>query len=198
MDEYARPVLVMNRKGNWAKGSARSIDGYHLVEAFDHARDCLASYGGHAKAAGFSLETKHLENLYDKLLDLAEVKLKDKKLLPHLYIESEIEPNLINYETLNLINKFEPFGLGNPRPTLMLKNIVFSSYTTCGMGDKHLRGLIRAKSGQAFSFIGFDLGWWQKLIKQNKTYDIAFYLDKNEWNGEKRLELRILDIKETI
>ena len=195
MEKYARPVLVASRKGDWLRGSARSIDGYHLVEAFDGAKDLLTTYGGHARAAGFSLEVKHLENLYDRLLDIAEVKLKDQKLLPKLYLDVEIEPREINWKTLKLINQFEPFGLGNPRPTFCLPKIQFASYRTCGRENKHLKGLLKTENGLNFSFIGFDLGWWGRLIKTEKFYDVAFYIDENYWNGERFLELRLIDIR---
>lgn len=189
MEEFARPVIVCERKGDLLRGSARSIDSYNIIEALDFAQDYLTRYGGHKKAAGLNLELKHLSNLYDKLLETAESKLKDEDLVPRITIDRKVVTKDLNLSLFDKIKDLEPFGLGNPRPVFLLENVIVSNVRTVGADGKHLK----FKVGD-IGAIGFDLGNMTNSLLNNSKADLVFTLDEDNWSGRK-LQLKILDLK---
>ncbi len=190
MEEFARPVIVCERRKKDLRGSARSIDAYNIVAALDEAKIYLTRYGGHKKAAGLSLELKHISNLYDKLLEIAQSKLKDEDLVPKITIDGKIDVKVIDREMLANVQKFEPFGLGNPRPIFIAQKATINNLRTVGKENKHLKmqvGNIDA--------IGFDLGSYKEKLKEGDEIDLVFTLDEDTWDGRSKVQLKILDLK---
>lgn len=206
MEEFARPVIVCERREKDLRGSARSIDTYNIIEALDFSKEFLLRYGGHKRAAGLTLELEHLSNLYDKLLEIAESKLKDEDLVPKITIDAKIKIDDINMELLKNIQEFEPFGLGNPRPVFMMEQAEISEMRTVGKEGKHLKMRVGA-----IDTIGFDLGEWAGKLEDKKTcpeprlessarersrrVDLVFTIDEDTWDGRSKIQLKILDLK---
>lgn len=190
MEEFARPVIVCERREKDLRGSARSIDAYNIIEALDFSKQYLLKYGGHKKAAGLSLEFAHLSNLYDKLLEVAESKLKDEDLVPKITIDAELKIAEIEFSLLRNIQKFEPHGLGNPRPVFMLKGVAINDIRTVGRENNHLKFKV-----QNIDAIGFDLGKLAEKLEKNKIADLVFTIDEDLWDGNPKIQLKILDIK---
>ncbi|MFA6493296.1 MAG: single-stranded-DNA-specific exonuclease RecJ [Patescibacteria group bacterium] len=188
MEEFSRPVIVCEENKGNLRGSARSIDAYNMVEALDFAKDYLLKYGGHKKAAGLTLELKHLSNLYDKLLEIAEVKIKDEDLLSKIKIDVCLKKEDLNLSLFDKIKKLEPFGLGNPRPVFLLEKAKITEIKTVGKENRHLKF-----KADGVSAIGFDLGFLAKDLDDSKI-DIVFTLDEDNWSVRK-LQLKVLDLK---
>jgi len=190
MEEYTRPAIVCERRATDFRGSARSIDAYNIIEALEESKQYLTSFGGHAKAAGLTFEQEHLSNLYDELLKIADVKLQDEDLIPKLKVDTLVKKTDLNYNLLAKIREFEPFGLGNPRPVFMLEEATISDIRTVGQEQKHLKMKV-----EDIDTIGFDLGNIAKNLSQGQKIDVAFTLDEDNWDGTRKLQLKILDIK---
>lgn len=193
-EKYARPVLVIERRGEKGKGSARSVNGFHLVEVLDELSQLLLTHGGHAKAAGFSLEMRHLESLYDKLLEIAETKLKDRDLIPKIQIDAELPAKKINLNLLNDLKKLEPFGLGNPKPIFLTRNLKIIQITQVGSEGKHLRLTLEGENKQ-LKAIGFDMVERLPELKPGFLIDIVYNLEENFWDGEKYLDIKLKDFR---
>lgn len=191
MEEFARPVIVCERKGGQLRGSARSIDAYNMIEALDKSKKYLLKFGGHKKAAGLSLELEHLSNLYDKLLEIAEFKLKDEDLVPKITIEAKLTIEDLKLGLLDQMKKFEPFGLGNPRPVFLLEKAAVANIRTVGKKGEHLKFNVGLSCGA----IGFDLGKFAADLKEGDAADIVFTLSEDQWDGHRKLQLKILDLK---
>lgn len=190
MEEFARPVIVCERRVKDLRGSARSIDAYNIIAALDEAKDYLIRYGGHKRAAGLSLELDHLSNLYDKLLEVAESKIKDEELVPKILIDAKINIEKINLELLKKIQQFEPHGLGNPRPVMLMEKVGVSKIRTVGKDGRHLKINVGG-----IDAIGFDLGQWAAELKENDSVDFVFTMDEDTWDGRTKIQLKILDLK---
>ncbi len=190
MEEFARPVIVCERREKDLRGSARSIDAYNIIEALDFSKEYLLRYGGHKRAAGLTLELEHLSNLYDKLLEIAESKLKEEDLVPKITIDAKLNIEDIKMDLLKNIQKFEPFGLGNPRPVFMMEQAEISEVRTVGKEGKHLK----MRVGE-IDTIGFDLGVWAGKLDLNKKIDLVFTIDEDTWDGRSKIQLKILDLK---
>lgn len=189
MEEFSRPVIVCENIDGNLRGSARSIDAYNMIEALDFAKDYLQKYGGHKKAAGLSFELKHLSNLYDKLLEIAEIKIKDEDLLSKIKIDVVLKKDDLNLAFFDKIKKLEPFGLGNPRPVFLLEQTEITDIKTVGKENKHLKF-----KADGISAIGFDLGHMAAVCPERSRGDIVFTMDEDNWSTRK-LQLKILDLK---
>jgi single-stranded-DNA-specific exonuclease len=186
VEQFGRPAIVLQKGDKICSGSARSVEQFHLVEA-------LLSHGGHARAAGLSLENQHLQNLYDQLLELAEAKLKDEDLVPEITVDAVITQSQINFQFYKELLKLEPFGFGNPKPVFMMKNVNLKNIYPVGQNGKHLKMTIAD-----FGAIGFDLGPKAENFQIGDKIDAVFNLDENTYNDTTNLQLKILDLKKSI
>lgn len=190
MDEFARPVIVCERREKLLRGSARSIDALNIIEALEEAKAHLTKFGGHKKAAGLTLELEHLSSLYDKLLEIAESKLRDEDLIPKITVDAKVKIEDLKLSLVDKIKKIEPFGLGNPRPVFLLEKGEIHSIRTVGQKNKHLKFQIAD-----LDVIGFDRGGLAKDLKDGQKIDLAFSIDEDSWDGRRKVQLKVLDIK---
>ncbi|MEK7065564.1 MAG: single-stranded-DNA-specific exonuclease RecJ, partial [Patescibacteria group bacterium] len=123
VEEYYLPAIVVSKGEVYSKASARSIAGFNIVEAIRSASDILVDVGGHPMAAGFTVETKNLAALQDRLEKLAAKELSEDKLTRVLRIDAEIPLEMVTEELWQKLRAFEPFGFGNPEPTFATKRV---------------------------------------------------------------------------
>ncbi len=188
-EKYSRPCIILEEGEEISKGSARSIDNYNIVEVLQESSHLLKTFGGHAKAAGLTIENKHLSALYDKLLQIADTRLTADDLVLKIKIDAVLEAQDLSLSLFDKIKQLEPFGLGNPRPVFAIKNVKAENLRTIGQEGKHLKFNI-----DNISAIGFSLGHLIDEI-QNKNLDLAFTIDEDSWDGRRKIQLKIVDIK---
>jgi single-stranded-DNA-specific exonuclease len=190
-DEFYRPAVVLApREDSWV-ASARSVDGFSIIEAIREFGDLLGDHGGHRLAAGFSVSKDKLEEVKKGLIERAEENLQKKKLKPTLEVEAEVELSDLTLSLYQEIEKLAPFGVGNPRPILASRGVGVSQAKLVGRENKHLKLMIEGGLGA----IGFGLGGNYSQLASEKPVDIAYEMILNQWNGQKKLELRLRDIK---
>ena len=196
MEEFYRPAVVIAEGKDWSKASARSIDEFNIVEAVRTCADILGPHGGHPKAAGFSVETKKISLLKKRLTKLAEKQLAKKELARILKIDLELDLSDLNFSFYQKISQMAPFGEGNPAPVFATRQVKVSNARLVGNDGKHLKlKVISSKSKVSFNAIAFGLGHLFSRLSPDKPVDIAYNLVLDEWNGEKKLQLKIKDIK---
>jgi len=183
-DQYSRPVIII---GDGA-GSVRSIEAFNIIQALTKCSDCFIEFGGHARAAGFKIKTNKIKNFKNKLENIINKKLSREDLICVLDIDAEIKSENITWDLYNNIQKFEPFGQGNPKPKFLLKNAKIQNMQCVGNGNQHLR-----MQANNFKAIGFGLGG--NAMHLNNKADIVFELEEDNWNGYKNLQLNIIDIR---
>jgi single-stranded-DNA-specific exonuclease len=115
-EEFYRPTLVAELGPHYTKGSARSIPEFHITEALDQCADLLVRYGGHAAAAGFTLENENVPAFEARLLHVAQQKLDVSALHPILTIDAEINLRGVKPALVEAVTALQPFGYGNPTP----------------------------------------------------------------------------------
>jgi len=194
-DQYGKPCLIIERGKKESVGSARSIESFDISKAFKLCRTTLLRYGGHKTAAGFTLETSKISLFYQKLEKIAREKIKPGGLRPSLDIDANLDLNEINWEIFGQIEKFQPFGEGNPVPRFLASKVPLLQVRGVGVDNKHLKLKLRDKNGKILDAIGFNLGdWMYKLIPGDKI-DIVYELLNDEWNGSRRLQLKVVDLR---
>lgn len=197
-EEFFRPAVVLSRGEVWSKASARSIKNFNIIEAVRACAADLGSHGGHPLAAGFSVETSKIILVKDKLLKLAQKELDTDKLRARLKVDAEIKLSDCTPELYREIEKFAPFGVENPMPVFCSRQVRVIEAKTVGRDGKHLKLIVGDQSRSStvnHPVIAFNFGRLISKTAPGKTIDIAYQLWENEWNGQKRLQLKAKDIK---
>lgn len=204
-EEYNRPTLICGKGLIESVGSARSIPAFDIIDAISSCKSLLLEYGGHKQAAGFSLKNENLEKFHKKLEKIATEKINEEDLQPVIEIDSEVDFKDVNWNLYERLLDFEPHGIGNQKPIFLAKDIQVINAYPVGKTKKHLKMKIKSNSdSRIFDVIGFNHGHrieeLSKISKINKIgntgkMDIVFNLDCNEWNGERILQLRLVDFK---
>ena len=193
-ETYHRPAVIISLSKGTGKGSARSVKGFDLYENLTECRELLDGYGGHPMAAGLTLNRENLEDFRTRFSNLAHETLADDDLVNSLDIEGEMDLNLIDGRFMDFLEKLAPFGPGNMTPKFITRHVIpVGNPRLVGNGD-HLK--FRAKKGEtSYDAIGFNMGnHYEKLIT-GKPIDIAYVVEKNEWQGRTSIQLNIRDIK---
>jgi single-stranded-DNA-specific exonuclease len=138
VERYGRPVLVISRNGEEAHGSGRSIHPFHLLNALESCADLFTRYGGHAHAVGFSLPVANLPELRSRLDDYARAHLTLADFEPVLNVDAELALDQVTPELFNLLQRLEPFGVGNPQPVFAARAVRLMASPRI-MKDKHVK-----------------------------------------------------------
>ncbi len=193
VEEYYRPSIVIAKGELISKASARSISGFNIVEAIRSCSDLLIDVGGHPMAAGFTVETKHLDALQSRLEELAQKEITDNMLVRQLHIDMEIPFEYITPELWERLREFEPFGLGSSEPVFTTKSVTISDARLIGADGKHVKLFLQQDAHKVGS-VGFGMGSLYPKLKPDQPIDVAYTIDMNEWNGNKKLQLKLKDI----
>jgi single-stranded-DNA-specific exonuclease len=138
VERYGRPALVISRNGEEAHGSGRSIRPFHLLNALESCAGLFTRYGGHAHAVGFSLPAANLPELRTRLDDYARARLTLADFEPTLSFDAELALNQVNPELFHLLQRLEPFGVGNPQPVFAARSVRLMASPRI-MKDKHVK-----------------------------------------------------------
>lgn len=193
IEHYYRPTIILTQSGGFAAGSARSVPGFNLYEAIHACKEHLLGYGGHFAAAGMTLETDKIDAFRLKFEEVVASTIHPDLLIPEIVIDAEISFRDITWPFYNILCQMEPFGPENLRPVFIAKNAVDTGYSKI-VKEEHLRFSVR-QNGVTFTGIGFNMHEKYDLLKNKLPVDIVFKIDVNEWNGEKNLQLRVIDCR---
>lgn len=204
-DEYSRPFLVLQKREKESIGSGRSIPEFNLIKSIEQCKDLLLEFGGHSQAAGLKIENKNLEKFKKKINLIADKILKEENLIPSIKIDRKISPDEINWQLVDEIEKMKPFGNGNEKPVFLVEKMEVHEVRTVGNGDSHLKLCFKVilKDGKIkyLNAIGFGLGKLAENMPQDKSglrwgdiIDVVFHLEVNEWNGNRELQMNVLDL----
>jgi single-stranded-DNA-specific exonuclease len=194
VEEFYRPAIVLSRKGDISKASARSISGFNIIEVIRKLEGLYIEGGGHPMAAGFSIETAKIPEFTQRINELSKPLLTEEILTKKLKIDMEIDFNQINYELFENLKQFEPTGIGNPTPTFVSKNVNVVDGRVVGRDGSHLK--LKLKLGDvAMEAIGFGLGNFLPSLTPEKAIEVVYAIEKDTWNGYKKLQLKIRDLK---
>lgn len=198
--DYHRPSMVIGKNhAGQLVGSGRSVEGFDLTLALEQCKDFLSKYGGHSYACGFTLKDSSLyDNFREKFVEIANQSLQKEDLIPQIRIDLETELHMVNWEVVKILEQFEPFGEGNERPKFLISQCQLCAAHAVGNGNKHLKGVVGDTKGTFMPFIGFFLGNWLEKLQIGDTIDIVCEPNINEWNGNREIQLKILDVRKSI
>lgn len=195
IEEYYRPtVLISFDETGEGKGSARSISNFHIHDALKRCGDYLDAFGGHKYAAGLQLRREQLDGFIEKFDEVAHEMIEESDLVPEISVDLEIDLPQANDDLLSSLDRFRPYGPGNPRPVLVASDLSVVGYPKI-VGTNHLKMRVR-KDGYQIDVIGFGMADKLKEINTaREKISIAFVLEENIWNNNRQLQANLRDIK---
>ena len=191
VERYNLPTIILTTQdGISYRGSCRSITTFHMKNALDSMAELFEQYGGHSQAAGLSISAKNVAEFAERFDKYVREKLLDEDYQPILNVDALINPSEINLEVAEEFYKFEPYGLGNPRPILGCKNVRGNSAKAMGKEGTHLTFSISEK----IRAVAWSCGNLAPLV-ENEPIDIAYEPEINEWQGEIRIQCNITSLE---
>ncbi|MEO5378776.1 MAG: single-stranded-DNA-specific exonuclease RecJ [Magnetococcus sp. DMHC-6] len=196
-ERFHRPCIIvaLDAEGK-GKGSGRSIPGLNLLAAIEASSEHLITFGGHQAAAGVSIKTENLE-LFSHAFDQAVRSLNPPELFqPTLIVDTLVPHNVELLQIIKNLDKFKPFGAGNPEPVLMLKNLQVSRVWP--LKDRHVKCQLTGKNGLNLSAITFrclpgPLG--EALLERPSSLDVVGTLGINEYQNRQTIQFMLKDAR---
>ena len=209
-EKYSKPVFIVSDAEEGLKGSARSIPAYHIYEAMTEVKDIFDKYGGHAMAAGFSLQKDRLTEFITRINDNCKLTQADYE--ERIVIDVPMPLDYVTMELIDQLELLEPWGPGNEKPVFAQKDIEFVSYKMIGKNNDMARFKAKTPSGRGVELLLFrntdvffermDSKYGEGTAKrlkdgavQNVLMDIIYYPSVNEYQGSRSIQFIINDFR---
>ncbi len=192
LERYGRPVVLLQEEEGAAKGSSRSIEGFHLVSALSRLSHLLTRYGGHAQAAGLALPLEHLPAFRRGFAEIAGAHARETPFVLRQTIDAQLQVGKITPELLSDLDRLRPFGAGNEEPLFLLRNVSVPQVSRIGAGGRHLRFTV-AQDGRRLSGVAFHRE--QIPVDAAGRSDLLFAVQENVYRGTRSLQLLLRDAR---
>jgi single-stranded-DNA-specific exonuclease len=193
VEEFGRPTVLIALSGEQGKGSGRSISKFDLHGALGESRDLLIRYGGHRAAAGVTIARERVADFAARFNEVARSLLAPEDLVPEIRVDLEVNIDGINERLESLFRHFEPFGIGNPSPVLLARNVTLSAPPKV-VGKDGLKLVLDTGTG-SLEALGWGLAPRASEFHAGTKVDVAFRLERDEYRGESYLQARIADVR---
>ncbi|MDP2625244.1 MAG: DHHA1 domain-containing protein, partial [Candidatus Peregrinibacteria bacterium] len=198
-EKYNRPTIVLEDRGGELVASCRSPHYFNVAEALREVGHHLKSHGGHAAAAGFTIDYINLEAFIEEIQAHADETIEMDLLIPTLAIDYKIELEEITFDLVSALNQKAPFGTGNVKPRFLISGVEPRDLQTVGREHGHVKFYLQSEKNR-LSAIAFRFGQHFSTLQnaihtEKKLLDVVFELDKSVWNGRERLELKVVDLR---
>ena len=194
VERHHAPCIVLQDLGDYLVASGRSPEAFNMVEALTHHSKYLKNFGGHAQAAGFTIEKKYVDEFKESMIKYVDEHMQGHEYKQNLKIDCEVDENDINDKLVQLLSQLEPYGIGNEQPKFLLRGVNVTDLKKVGKEDRHLFWGVQGKL-KRFPVIGFKFGEFEPILRQNNKIDLVCHVEENAWNGMKKLQLRAVDFK---
>ena len=190
VERFYRPTVVIGFDNGVGKGSARSIRGFNIVEAFHVCAAHLEKFGGHEFAGGLSIRPECLEPFAEAFEKAARQTLSNEQLSPLLQIDAQLDFSQLTLPLMRELEVMQPFGVGNPEPMFTTVNAEICERKVFSAG---VRFRLR-QAGKVVSGVIFGVGE-EYPGQPGESVDVAYRLSENQWNGNTTVELKIIDMR---
>ncbi|QQR54768.1 hypothetical protein IPG41_06310 [Candidatus Peregrinibacteria bacterium] len=191
-EKYGKPAFILEDQGETLTGSARSLPGFHAVEALKQAEAFLEKLGGHELAAGFHLKKENYPAFVQHLQNHAAEQFQNTPLQAELKLDLKLEDSDLTLESIEKIQSFAPFGVGNPEPLFLLTDFELRDLSPLKEGSPHLKFTLK-KGKECFEGIAFHRAGESEILSQSKEW--AVHLEEREWRGQKSLQIRLVEAR---
>lgn len=195
IETHYRPTLVFTKSKDVLTASARSVKGFDVYEALQQCSELIDQFGGHKYAAGLTLKPENYQAFKNTFEEVVSTTIDKKLCTPEILIDAELDLSTITPKFFRILQQMAPFGPKNMRPVFKTSAVRDNGYgRLVGPEKNHLKlNIIHGADRKTYNAIGFGLG--EKINHIQNTFDIAYTLDENEWNGVKSVQLVLKDIR---
>jgi len=198
VERYNRPaILISTPPGQAARGSARSVEGCNITQAIAAQSPILLGFGGHAMAAGLSLEVERIPDFKRGLqLSLSET-LGTEPAQPTLLIDGNLPLAELTPELVADFERLAPFGQGNPPLTLASPGLRLRSRSTIGRGDEHLQLIVEDEGNNTYKLIWWQGASWElpEAALEGQPFDLAYHVRMGNYRGLRQLQVEFVDLR---
>ncbi len=197
VERFHRPTVMVGVWEGMGRGSARSIERFHLFDAVKACSEHLARFGGHKYAAGLSVEPAKLPALvaaFEEEIAANERLCTEEDLIARCRVDALVNPNELNLEAVEALGVLAPFGAANPEPVLASCHVVATPKVVQAKKEgmqSHLK--LSLESNPSLDVIGFQLAG--RIGLTEGPIDLAYKASIDEWNGNKRVSLKLRDLR---
>ena len=197
-EKYFRPVILIALENGIGKGSGRSIPHFNLHRAFTECASYLVQFGGHAYAAGLTINENSLDSFRSAINEVGRRILSDENLVPELFLDGSLKISEIDETLYEQVTLLEPFGAENPPPIFLIQDVSIHGLKMIGRDESHVR--FQAIQGDAgIDAVGFNLAKeFTSIDKKLDKVDLACEFQINDWDGRNKLELKVLDLRYSV
>ncbi|MDE7068961.1 MAG: single-stranded-DNA-specific exonuclease RecJ [Alistipes sp.] len=198
IETYYRPTVVLTMSNGYVTGSARSVPGFDLYQAIESCSDLLENFGGHMYAAGLTMMPERVEEFTRRFNAYVEEHIDPAMLQPQVDIDSELFFSEITPSLRRDLNRFQPFGPGNPSPVFVSRGVInHGEAKLVGMECEHLRMdlMQRQKPNTTIPTIAFQQPTHYEWVRAGRPIDVCYQIVENHYRGTVSVQLRIKDIK---
>ena len=196
---YYRPTIVLTKSGEEYTGSARSVKGFNIYNAIHSSSEILETFGGHKYAAGLTVKPQNLKEFTNRFEQIVEKTILEEHLIPTIEIDIVLPLNEIKKGFFNLLNQFEPFGVGNEQPIFKCIYVQAVKGTLRVVGNDHLKMEIMEINNPKVRIPAIAFNQIQNFdyISKGNSFDICYSLEINEWKGNQTLQANVKDIQKS-
>lgn len=195
-ERFGKPALVIGGANGKAVGSARAPAGFSVLDIIRGGNDHLIRFGGHERAAGFTLEEDQIDNFKNALMAAASKKQVSGDVIKKEPADLVLNQELVNWDLVEALQQMEPFGQGNEQPRFVFTNVYLGNWRKVGKTEEHIKMSFNMND-ELVDGIGFGLAKSieEKGIKPKDVVDVLGNLEINEYNGRRMLQVRIIDVE---
>lgn len=194
--EYYKPAIVLSLEDGIGRGSARSINGFNLLDGLKKCQDMLSEFGGHSYAAGLSIKEDQLPAFIKKLNAIADNAMSSDDLLPEVQIDFKLGLSEIGEELMKELEIMAPFGQKNPRPVFLSQGLTVQGFPRF-FGKNHLKFIVEDDHGIIQEVIGFNMQKQLKDLTKGDKIDIVYSLNMTDYTGFQTIQLQLIDARIT-
>ncbi len=192
-DKFYRPTIIISVDEKEGKGSARSIEKFHIFDAISKCADTLLGFGGHKYAAGITVEADKIDIFRDAINEVARNTLSKDDLFPVLKVDAQVPLSMLNLKIAYSIEELAPFGIGNPKPVFCSRNIKVKSQPVI-LGRDTIKFWVTDGKLTA-QVIGFGMADVLNIVANAKHVDIAYSVSVDTWQSDPQIQLELKDVK---
>ena len=186
-EKFYRPTIVIAGANGFSRASARSIPGFDITEFLRSLKKYLVDVGGHSQAAGFTIETKNINQFLELAQKKAQSLLNEEILTRQTNVDVELPLTLVSEELVSHLESIQPFGIGNPRPTFFSKGVIVST-SFMGRNSEHLKMTIKDEDGSILELVLFNREKKITSLLPEQPISVVYNVDINHWNGRSKVQ----------
>ncbi|MBI3115465.1 MAG: single-stranded-DNA-specific exonuclease RecJ [Candidatus Kerfeldbacteria bacterium] len=196
VQHYGKPAFVFGSLNGETVASGRSIESLNIIETLAEVRSLLSRYGGHEQACGFTLKSRAGRTAFERQVSrVVARRLKGIDARPSLVIDAVLAIEDVTWELVERLEVLEPYGVGNRKPRFLARGVVVTAIERVGGDLQHLKLAVTGGDHIVRKMIGFTFGEHGERLTVGDTIDVVYEVGVHEWNGNREIELKMIDAR---